>query len=247
MLFRSDDPPPSTALRDPPSLVARLVAALPTLPFQVPLNDAYASASLGHSKRSISPRRRDWRDWRDSFKGYFALYAAGGSAAVLAVLAVLALVVYQERMKEYIMDTFFGPAPPAACLRDPSAAPSYVPWRQVPTDDLLVYHCIRATRPSQSPPLRLYQTLPSACRDAFFEHGHICDDGSTSTFDLAWTWVNGSDALLHDAMTAAEDEGGHENGVGLQAGQKLYRCVFFSSRHATHGRSLVGLANTTDP
>jgi hypothetical protein len=135
------------------------------------------------------------------------------------------------------MDTFLGPAPPAACLRDPSAASSYVSWRPLATDDHLLYHCIKTPHLSEPPPLRAYQLLPSTCRDAFFENGDVCnhDHGpttTTTTFDLAWTWVNGSDPLLHDAMVAAEEDAGHENAVGLQAGQKLYRCVVPPYLHA---------------
>jgi len=208
------DPPPSTSttVRDP-SFLSRLVAALPFPFFQV--NGRYRSFANFNSSK---PR------WSEPSKRHIT-YAAGASAAFFIVLT---LAVYQERMKEYIMDTFFGPAPPAVCLRDPSAASSYVPWRPLSADDQLVYHCIKVPHPSEPPPLRAYQTLPSTCRDAFFENGDICNHGSTATiFDLVWTWVNGSDALLHDAMAAAEDNAGHENTVGLQAGQKLYRCVLF--------------------
>lgn len=203
------DGPLSTTLRDPPSFLSRLVAALPFRygPF-----------------RKVNRAKSLWISSEPSNKS-IALYAAGGSTLVAAVLG---LVVFQERVNEYIMDTFFGPAPPASCLRDPSAASSYVPWRPLAADDQLVYHCVKVPHSSEPPPLRVYQSLPSACRDAFFQSGHICDERSNSIFDLAWTWVNGSDALLHDAMVAAEDDAGHESGVGFQAGQKLYRCVFFA-------------------
>lgn len=217
LLPTNGDAAPPTTVRDSPSFLSRLVTFLPSLPFQ--LNDRYGSFPKFRRARSL---------WRDPPKKSIALYLAGGSTLVAAVLA---LVVYQQRMKEYIMDTFFGPAPPAACLRDPSAAASYVPWRPLAADDQLIYHCVKVADPSEpSPPLRAYQVLPSACRDAFFESGDICNDGPKTVFDLAWTWVNGSDAFLHDAIVAAEDDAGHENGAGFQAGQKLYRCVFSATR-----------------
>jgi hypothetical protein len=219
------DPPPSTPpvrVRHPPSFLSRLAAALPfQLQLHLHLQDRYRSLP----KFNLSNRSKSL--WSEPSKRPITLYAAGASAATLIFLA---LFVYQERMKEYIMDTFFGPAPPAACLRDSSAASSYVPWQPLTADDQLVYHCIKVPHPSEPPPLRAYQSLPSACRDAFFENGQICNHGSTTTFDLAWTWVNGSDALLHDAMAAAEDNAWHENAVGLQAGQKLYRCVLSLTR-----------------
>jgi len=211
------DPPPSTPVRDPPSFLYRLVASLP-----------FSWQLYGHY-RSFHNFKRPKVLWSEQpSKRHITLYAAGASAALVLILA---LVVYQERMKEYIMDTFFGPAPPAACLRDPSAASSYVPWRPLAADDQLVYHCIKVPHTSEPPPLRVYQSLPSTCRDSFFENGDICNQHSTSTiFDLVWTWVNGSDPLLQDAMAAAEHSvTGQENAMGHQAGQKLYRSVLFLS------------------
>ena len=212
------DPPPSNTVRDPPSLLTRLLAALP---FSFLLYDRYHSFPNFDRSNSLYL-------WSKGSKRPTTLYAAGVSATVLLVLA---LVVYHERMKEYIMDTFFGPAPPAACLRDPSAAASYVRWRPLAADDQLVYHCIKVPHSSEPPPLRPYQSLPSTCRDAFFENGDMCNHQSAPTrFDLVWTWVNGSDPLLHDAMAAAEHSAtGDENVVGLQQGQKLYRSVLFLS------------------
>ena len=206
------DPPPSNTVRDPPSLLTRLLTALP---FSFHLYDRYRSFPNFNRSNSL---------WRKPSKRPITLYAAGVSATVFLVLT---LVVYHERMKEYIIDTFFGPAPPAACLRDPSAASSYVRWRPLATDDQLVYHCIKVPHSSEPPPLRAYQSLPSTCRDAFFENGDGCNHQSTPTrFDLVWTWVNGSDPLLHDAMAAAEHSAvSNENAVGLQQGQKLYRFV----------------------
>ncbi len=218
------DPPPSNTVRDPPSFLTRLVAALP---FSFHLHDRY---------RSFPNYNRSKPLWGEPLKKRnITLYAVGASTAFILVLV---LVVYQERMKEYIMDNFYGPAPPAACLRDPSAASSYVPWRRplalAADDDQLVYHCIKVPQPSEPPPLRAYQSIPSTCRDAFFENGDICNHPSTLTptrFDLVWTWVNGSDPLLHDAMAAAEHSAAHhENAVGLQEGQKLYRSVLLSFR-----------------
>lgn len=90
----------------------------------------------------------------------------------------------------------------------------------------LLYHCIERPKSAQDPkPLRPYQVLSASCRDDYFEKGSICTSGSTTKFDLAWTWVNGSDSLLHEAMYNAESKAGHEEGVGSKAGQKLYRCV----------------------
>ena len=215
---RPDGEPPSTTVRgEPPSFLSRLVTALPSLPFQ--LNPRYRSFPKFKRSRSL---------WTDASKRHIVFYyaAAGVSAAALTVLALI--VIYQERVKEYIIDTYYGPAPPAACLRDPSAASSYVSWRPLAADDQLVYHCIKVPNLSELPPLRAYQSLPSTCREAFFENGKICNDGtSTTTFDLAWTWVNGSDPLLHGAIAAAEDDAGRDNGVGLKSGQKLYRCALF--------------------
>jgi hypothetical protein len=205
------NPPPSTTVRDPPSFLSRLVAALP-----------FSSRRSGHYRSFKRPKSL----WSKPSKRHITLYAAGISGALVLVLA---LVVYQERMREYIMDTFFGPAPPAACLRDPSAASSYVPWRPLGADDQLVYHCIKVPPASEPPPLRAYQSLPSTCRDSFFENGDICNHQSTPTvFDLVWTWVNGSDPLLHDAMAAADtSEASRENAVGTHTGQHLYRSVLF--------------------
>ena len=220
------DPPPSYTVPDPPSLITRLVAALP---FSFHLFDRY---------RSFSNFNRSNFRWNEpSKKRHITLYAVGASAAFVLVLA---LVVYHERMKEYLMDTFFAAAPPAACLRDPSAASSYVPWHRplalAADDNELVYHCIKVPKPSQPPPLRVYQSLPSTCRDAFFETGDLCNHPSTLTptrFDLVWTWVNGSDPLLHDAMAATERSAGHhDKAVTLQEGQKLYRSVPYLFAHA---------------
>ena len=233
------DPPPSNVVRDPPSLLTRLVAALP---FSFHPYDRY---------RSFPNFNRSNFRWNEPpKKRHTTLYVVGASAACVLVLA---LVVYQERMKEYIIDTFYGPAPPAACLRDPSAASSYVPWRRplafAADDDQLLYHCIKVPQPSEPPPLRAYQSLPSTCRDAFFESGEICNHPSTLTpsrFDLVWTWVNGSDPLLHDAMAAAEHSAGrHEKAVGLQEGQKLYRSVLLSFR--SHGPSSPRPLGQYDP
>ena len=209
------DPPPSNTVRDPPSLLTRLSTALP---FSFHLYDRYRYFNRSNYL------------WSKPSKRPINLYVAGAFATVLLVLALL---VYHERMKEYIMDTFFGPAPPAACLRDPSAASSYVRWQPLAADDQLVYHCIKVPHSSEPSPLRPYQSLPSACRDAFFENGDNCNHQSTPTrFDLVWTWVNGSDPLLHDAMAAAEHSAaGDENTVGVQQGQKLYRSVLFPFAH----------------
>jgi hypothetical protein len=183
----------------------------------------YVGTLAKYIPSSRFPRRtRPWRDQRSKKKPIARGYAAAAAGGAAALLAVLALVVYHQRLREYILDTFFGPAPPAACLRDPAAAASYVRWRALPTDDELVYHCVRAAPAAPPGPLlRAYQRLPPACRDAFFEAGAACHDGSRTVLDLAWTWVNGSDALLHDAMAAAvaEEDAVHNNG------QKLYRSV----------------------
>lgn len=228
----SDRPPStSTTLRYPPSpspsFLSRLAAALP---FSFQPYDRYRSSPIFKRSKPL---------WSEPSKRHITLYAAGVSAALVLVLA---LALYHERMKEYIMDTFFGPAPPAACLRDPSAASSYVLWRPLAADDQLVYHCIKVPHSSDPPPLRVYQSLPSTCRDAFFENGDVCNHQPTPTlFDLVWTWVNGTDPLLQDAMAAAEPSAaGQDNAVGLQTGQKLYRSVLFFLLT----RPLVPAANT---
>lgn len=60
--------------------------------------------------------------------------------------------------------------------------------------------------PQQPPAARLTptQVLPDDCRDAYFSSGALCYDPVIPSFDVLWTWVNGSDPLLQEAKMAAE-------------------------------------------
>ncbi|KZT11759.1 uncharacterized protein LAESUDRAFT_754314 [Laetiporus sulphureus 93-53] len=46
--------------------------------------------------------------------------------------------------------------------------------------------------------------LPDSCRDEYFASGAPCYAPETPKFDFLWTWVNGSDPLLHQAKKHAE-------------------------------------------
>ncbi|GJE97686.1 hypothetical protein PsYK624_139070 [Phanerochaete sordida] len=61
--------------------------------------------------------------------------------------------------------------------------------------------------PPPQPPSALLtptQQLPDGCRDAYFSTGALCYDPDIPTFDVVWTWVNGSDQLLQAAKEEAE-------------------------------------------
>jgi hypothetical protein len=59
-------------------------------------------------------------------------------------------------------------------------------------------------RPATSDrPVRGVRRLPSSCVEEYFAYGAMCRDGEPVKFDLVWTWVNGSDPKLEEAIAEA--------------------------------------------
>lgn len=52
--------------------------------------------------------------------------------------------------------------------------------------------------------LRPSLSLPSSCLDSHIATGGLCYNPAEPKLDVVWTWVNGSDELLHDAKTRVE-------------------------------------------
>lgn len=117
--------------------------------------------------------------------------------------------------------------PGPACLVDPSSSASYVGWNPNRNEYPAIYHCIQAARPptidsipAVGSSLRSYRPLPDWCVEAYYTNGSTCNDAQRTKFDVIWTWVNGSDPMIHKsrakAMTALrkgnneDDEDGNE-------------------------------------
>jgi hypothetical protein len=68
-----------------------------------------------------------------------------------------------------------------------------------------------AFRPSMHPQsvatsaLKPSLELPAACLDAHIAHGQLCHVAEEPRLDVVWTWVNGSDILLQDALVRVEN------------------------------------------
>jgi len=65
-------------------------------------------------------------------------------------------------------------------------------------------------KPSLSPPVSLADRplkpaskLPEYCLESSFALGYPCFNTNPVSFDMVWTWVNGSDKRLHEAMADA--------------------------------------------
>lgn len=52
-------------------------------------------------------------------------------------------------------------------------------------------------------PLRKVARMPESCLEAHFALGYPCSNNKSVTFDVVWTWVNGSDRHFQQAMGEA--------------------------------------------
>ncbi|KIJ52434.1 hypothetical protein M422DRAFT_222969 [Sphaerobolus stellatus SS14] len=60
--------------------------------------------------------------------------------------------------------------------------------------------------PVNDRPVRSIRRLPNSCVDEHIAYGAPCADPNAVTFDLVWTWVNGSDPRLEQAIAEAARE-----------------------------------------
>ncbi|PVF97290.1 hypothetical protein CPB86DRAFT_786100 [Serendipita vermifera] len=158
---------------------------------------------------------------------------------------------HRDEIDSFYYEQFKMVTPGAACLADQSSPESYVLWSPSTWKNRAIYHCITqkaaplAPGPFSSPrgqlgsTLRPYRPLPSACLDDYYTNGTICSDWQRTKFDIIWTWVNGSDAMITRARRKAlkalahsqlenpeeEDEGADDDGDEAQeeANAHLYR------------------------
>ncbi|KAI0700068.1 hypothetical protein BC835DRAFT_478460 [Cytidiella melzeri] len=75
---------------------------------------------------------------------------------------------------------------------EPTIEVAYIPFRP-------------AERPPRTKALKPCTELPSSCLDAHVAEGQLCFNEAEPRLDLLWTWVNGSDILLQDALTRVEN------------------------------------------
>lgn len=135
------------------------------------------------------------------------------SIALLFILIVLS-VVYADTATTILWETLFLNTPGSKCLADPLSPQSYVHWSpDTQKSSRSIYHCIRQHTPSISASnnpsksaLQARRLLPTTCIDDYFTTGAFCNDGTRTSFDIVWTWVNGSDPLLRQARQKAKPD-----------------------------------------
>jgi len=92
-------------------------------------------------------------------------------------------------------------------------------------------HYLVFERPATQPipvterPVRSVRRLPDACIETNIAYGAACSDETPVTFDLVWTWVNGSDPRLEQAIaeTAAKQTPPRQVEAAKDPESKLYR------------------------
>ena len=107
---------------------------------------------------------------------------------------------------------FLIATPSNTCLLDRSSPASYVHWDPKSKGKGSIYHCITQREPQfgnhalalpVGSSIRPYRPLPADCIDSYYTNGTSCSDGQRTTFDIIWTWVNGSDPMIREARAKA--------------------------------------------
>jgi len=117
-----------------------------------------------------------------------------------------------DEVEELYYEQFLMPSPGSACLVDLSSPLSYVHWNPNPDGNRAIYHCI-SRHVSHTPveglalqagsTLRTYRPLPASCLDSYYTNGSGCTDGYKTSYNIVWTWVNGSDPMILRAKARA--------------------------------------------
>lgn len=82
-------------------------------------------------------------------------------------------------------------------------------------------------------PLKPASRLPKHCLESYFALGYPCSAKKDVTFDIVWTWVNGSDGRFQQAIADATTETYPETGedgkeTPSRPTSKLYRSVKYN-------------------
>ena len=131
------------------------------------------------------------------------------------VVSLTSVGLHWDKVQEFYYEEFLMPTPGNACLADPSSPASYVHWNPSTNGNRAIYHCI--SRHVPAPPtdsrvlpvgasLRTYRPLPAGCLDSYYTNGTGCTDRQNTTFNVVWTWVNGSDPMIARAKAKAMAE-----------------------------------------
>ncbi|KAF8588238.1 hypothetical protein K439DRAFT_1613668 [Ramaria rubella] len=128
------------------------------------------------------------------------------------VVLVMAGFRYMERREVYGIQL-----PLLSFSHDDSAA--YDPSRPLPRHSrYIVFEPPASPNPSLKPtvdrPLRAPLKLPEHCLESYFSLGYPCFSPKHPSFDIVWTWVNGSDPRLQEAMKEAAPMKAAKNGQG---------------------------------
>jgi hypothetical protein len=117
-----------------------------------------------------------------------------------------------DKVEELYYEHFLMPSPGNACLANASSPDSYVHWNPNPDGNRAIYHCISRHTPHrlvESPALpagstlRTHRPLPTSCLDSYYTNGSGCTDGYQTSYNIVWTWVNGSDPMISRAKAKA--------------------------------------------
>jgi hypothetical protein len=114
-----------------------------------------------------------------------------------------------DRVESFYYVQFLMTTPSNTCLLDRSSPASYVHWDPKSNGKGSIYHCITQREPQYTnyslagSSLRPYRPLPAECIDSYYTNGTSCSDGQRTTFDVIWTWVNGSDPMIMQARAKA--------------------------------------------
>jgi hypothetical protein len=117
-----------------------------------------------------------------------------------------------DRIESFYYIHFLIATPSNTCLLDRSSPASYVHWDPKYNGEGSIYHCITQRDPQYAhhslalpvgSSLRPYRPLPAECIDSYYTNGTSCSDGQRTTFDVIWTWVNGSDPMIIQARAKA--------------------------------------------